>query len=142
MNATVFTAVLFADSDRWESLFRGLSNGFQDRGYPLGTTVPIAIVLAAFIAVVVLLFAIDGRKKKKLGFGSPRTLFISLCKAHKLGLRESWWIWRLGRSQQLRNPALLFVEPHRWQAAEMNSWPESRRRRLTKLRERLFAERG
>ena len=69
----------------------------------------------------------------------PRRLFLQLCQTHKLGWRESWLLWRLARSQGLKKPAVIFLEPERLNAPHVPASFARFQKQLGRLRRHLFA---
>jgi len=140
MTCLPYARMLLAEQSRWENLSQGLSSEFRERQVTAGDVV-IALLILAGIAVAVWflsrLLPLGGQRRAR---SSPGRLFLSLCTAHRLRWREYWWLWRLARSQRLRDPARLFLEPERWEAAGLSPALRVHASQLTRLRERLFAE--
>ncbi len=70
---------------------------------------------------------------------SPVRLFLSLCRAHHLGWTEAWLLWRLARSQRLRDPARVFLEPERFAGAHLSRPLRRHAGRLDMVQKKLFA---
>ncbi len=74
----------------------------------------LAIAVLVFVALVAFLFFLSkifSPREKPRGVNSPLRLFWTLCQAHGLKLSQCWLLWRVAREHQLKDPALLFVEP-------------------------------
>ncbi len=72
----------------------------------------------------------------------PWGLFASLCWAHRLGWREVWLLWRLARRGRPGEPALVFLDPGRFEPGGLPPPLRGHRAKLESLRERLFAGLG
>ncbi|MBN2578089.1 MAG: hypothetical protein JXB10_03780 [Pirellulales bacterium] len=96
------------------------------------------VILAALggVAVLLLLFSWIMHRRQR-GY-RPGELFLSLCRAHRLGWKQCWWLWQLARQQQLTDPGRLFLEPERFEASRIPVALLPRKRHLQELRERLF----
>jgi hypothetical protein len=70
---------------------------------------------------------------------SPRRLFFELCRAHELKFADRWLLWRVARWQRLTQPAKLFVEPERFDAANLSRKLLAKNDQLVQLRDKLFA---
>ena len=75
------------------------------------------------------------------GYRKPSAgrLFLSLCRAHHLGWTDAWLLWRLARSQRLRHPARVFLEPQRFAGAHLSRPLRRHAGRLDEMRKKLFA---
>ncbi len=69
---------------------------------------------------------------------SPKALFVELCRAHQLDRASRRLLWQFARSQQLAQPAQLFVEPDRFQLERLPAKWRKRPADLVALREKLF----
>jgi hypothetical protein len=128
--------LLFADQDRMEDVYRGFRS--TQSGVGLHEVV-IGLLLIGGISVLLVLFSwILHWQQRRRHYSSPRELFLSLCRAHRLRWKECWWLWQLARQQHLEDPGRLFLEPERFDASRI---PPSLRRRQSefdRLREQLF----
>jgi hypothetical protein len=70
---------------------------------------------------------------------NARTLFLALCRAHRLRWSEAWLLWRVARDQQLTDPARLFLEPNRLDPAKVDPVLRRRSAELEAISQRLFA---
>ncbi len=71
----------------------------------------VVLVFAGLAAFLFFLAKIFSPPEKPRGVNSPLRLFWALCRAHELKLAQCWLLWRVARNHQLKDPALLFVEP-------------------------------
>lgn len=71
---------------------------------------------------------------------NPGALFRALCRAHQLGRFDRSLLKQLARAHQLEQPALLFVEPARFDTEALGEAFRRQRDRIAGLRARLFAE--
>lgn len=136
MNRLLCHGILLAQRGRLDSL----SSGFRGRRARFDTQ-DIVTVLMVLAGIAVAIFAISyflGLQEQRQGRASPLRLFLALCKAHRLRWSESWLLWRVARSQRLRDPARLFLEPQRLQAANLDRSFQKRQAKLIEIRNRLF----
>jgi hypothetical protein len=70
---------------------------------------------------------------------SPWRLFVDLCSAHKLSLRQRRMLKQLARHHRLEQPAMLFVEPTWYSAEKVGQQWNRQFEDLDHLRQRLFA---
>jgi hypothetical protein len=140
MNTLPIVCVLLAEGSRWDDLSKGFSSGFRDREITAGDLIVGLLVLAVIVVVVWLLYSILnlGTKKKRRNW--PKALFLNLCRAHRLGWRECWLLWRLARHQRLSEPARLFLESQRWNPVNFSPALLSKQQQFTRLQGQLFAE--
>jgi len=140
MTCLSYARMLLAEQSRWENLSHGLSSEFRERQVTASDVAIALLILTGIVAALWFLSRLLPLGGQRRGRSSPGRLFLSLCKAHRLRWREYWWLWRLARSQRLRDPARLFLEPERWQTAGLSPALRARAQQLTRLRERLFTE--
>ncbi len=136
MNRLLCHGILLAQEGRLESF----SKGFSGRRTRFDAQ-DVVIVLMVLAGIAVAIFAISyflGLQEQRPGRASPLRLFLTLCKAHRLRWSESWLLWRVARSQRLRDPARLFLEPQRLQAANLDRSLKKRQAKLIEIRNRLF----
>ncbi len=136
MNHLLYHGILLAQENRLDSMSRRFrSHRTRIDG---GDVVIGLLVLAGIVAVVWLLSYVMKLQDKGRGFSSPFGLFLNLCKAHGLPWRQRWLLWRLARSQRLRDPARLFLEQERYEPAHLPPSLRTRAAELKRLSERLF----
>jgi hypothetical protein len=132
-----FLPVLIAQADRW----REMGRDFRVDHTKLDPSLIIAslIVLVAVILFLVFLHRLMNRREGRRLYNSPKQLFKSLCRLHELTSAERRTLLNLGRSQEVPQPASLFLAPERFIAALQSPAWQSQRRQLERLRGKLFA---
>jgi hypothetical protein len=124
----------------WDRFSQGLSDEFRHRQLTLAhVLLGAAVLLGVIIAASAISSVLKSRDPYRI-VNSPLRLFWELCRAHKLRWRECWWLWRLARAERLRDPARLFLEPERFDPAQLGPALARRQRELTSIRNRLFAD--
>ena len=114
MNHLLNQSLLFAQRSRLD----GIANNFRGRaaGIDRSDIANGVLVLAIIVLVVWLLSYMLSTQERRKPFSSPLMLFLSLCRAHRLNWRERWLLWRVARSQRLRDAARIFIEPARFES--------------------------
>jgi hypothetical protein len=140
MSCTLHPPILLAEQSRWENLSSSLSSGLRGHQIDVGDVVAALLILACVVGVVWLVSRFLPVLGRRGAYAGPTRLFLSLCRAHRLQWREAWWLWQLARFQRLRDPARLFLEPQRWDAASLSPSLLARQRQLIRVRDRVFAE--
>lgn len=93
-----------------------------------------------FIFVVFVLGSWQSRgPARSRACNSPTRLFWSLCRAHGLPWRDRLVLWQISRCQRMADPARLFLEPQRFEAANLNTSLRQQSERIKRLGQRLFA---
>lgn len=129
---------LLADTNRFQSMGRQFRRG--------GSTLDLGQFLV-WMAVVVLLVAaaciIAQRlaRRQQPGYCSSRRLFLDLCRAHGLDQKKRSLLRELARYQRLQQPARLFLEPDRFEAANLGSSLASRSGEIQRVRDTVFGMR-
>ncbi len=132
-------APLFGDSR-----LNKITGGFQARDTEVDTA-QIVIGLAVLITLIVVLWFISRAMERRARGGhydSSLRLFLSLAKAHDLSWSDRWLLWRLAGCQQLKEPARLFLEPERFDTAELPDSLLVKRDRLSMIAKRVFAQKS
>ena len=99
------------------------------------------LAVAAFGGLALLLLVLAKlfpAKEKARAINSPLRLFWSLCRAHRLRLSQRWLLWRIAREYELKDPALLFVEPELFDVDMLDAGLAGRAAAIKSLHERLF----
>ena len=127
---------LLADQSKFHNLgnrFRRGTNGFDagDLVVILGIFAILALVTWIMIQCAVL---INNRKRN-----SPIAMFFTLCQAHRIEWISRWLLWKLAQAHQLQQPAQLFIDPRLFDPKLLVRLPPDHRRRLEKVRDRIFA---
>ena len=135
MNAWFQHGILLAQKSRIESLRRG----FEGRRIGSDDVLKGMLLLTAITALILLLTYALNLQERRRNYSSPLGLFLALCKAHRLRWSERWLLWRVARSQRLRDPARLFLEPERFAPAQLGPSFRLRTGQLKHLYGRLYA---
>jgi hypothetical protein len=129
-------SLLLAAHDRMQGLFhafRSTQNQFDGDDIFYGLLILFAVVCPLiFISIWVY------RRRRRQASTSPRALFFSLCRAHRLKWSEYLLLWRLGQSQHLADPARLFVEPERFDISRLPVALRLKAEKLKNIHARLF----
>lgn len=115
----------------------GLRGGRAE--FDSGTLLTLALSLAAIVLVLWFTSYCSGGRRRTTAYHSPGRLFLTLCRAHRLGWRDVWLLWRLARWYELEDPARLFLEPERFDPSTLSRRLTRQAARLRLLRSRLFA---
>ena len=135
MNAWFQYGILLAQKSRLE----GLRRGFEGRRINSGDLLNGLLLVTAVTVLILLLTYLLNLQERRRNYSSPLRLFLALCKAHRLPWSERWLLWRVSRSQGLRDPARMFLEPERFAPAQLGPSFRLRAARLKHLYERLYA---
>jgi hypothetical protein len=137
VNALAARCLLLAvDLDRLFQLTRGL----QSR--PDETREKLLWLTGLATGLVLLLWAASRwaqRSEQVRTYTHPGRLFHDLCRAHGLDAHSRRLLRRLASHARLAQPALLFVEPQRFDPAALPPSLAAEQARLEQLRARLFA---
>jgi hypothetical protein len=136
MHRLLYRALLLAQGGGLEDFARGLK-GRRFRFDTENIASALLIVAGMAIAVWILSYLLRLQERRR-GYASPLRLFLSLCKAHRLRWSQRWLLWRVARAEQLRDPACLFLEPERLEAAHLGPAFAGRQPQLNQIRHRLF----
>lgn len=97
--------------------------------------------IAAILAVAVLLYFVNrwhNRHSGKQSYNSSSAMFRELCKAHSLDRKTRQLLKRIAQWQRLTQPARLFLEPERFEPANLSPELERYLAELFELRAKLF----
>jgi hypothetical protein len=120
---------------------RKMSEGFRSVGYS-DKAWETMIVAGVIIAICVTLFLIGRyfrRFERLKSYDSPPELFRELCRVHKLDWSTRRLLKRLAAEWEMTSPALLFIEPERFNVSRLPMEWHEETTRLEQLREQLFA---
>ena len=136
MSELVFDGLLLAQVDPVERL----ANAFRERQVRMdsGDVVIAVLLLLGLVVALWLLSRLPSRRTRGASPSRPLVLLLSLCRAHKLAWSECWLLWRVARHHGLDDPARLFVEPERFDPAEVGPVLRLRAEELGALGRRLF----
>ncbi len=96
----------------------------------------VVAAISVFLWLLSRYFQRDGGQQPHRG---PRRLFLQLCREHQLSVSECWLLWRLAKANQLRQPAVVFVDASQFDVASLPKRFQREQQRLGRLRDRLFA---
>ena len=98
------------------------------------------LVFASFVGLLILLFKFFSPPEKPRGVNSPLRLFWDLCRAHKLKLSQRWLLWRISRELEMKDPALLFIEPELIDPDLIGKAFADKKADIQSLHDRLFGD--
>ena len=127
---------VLADATRWRSMgsrLRGSRARFDTGDLLLGL-----LLLVAVLAGVLVLSRLVARQERHRRHNNPRSLFRGLCRAHGLDRPSRRLLAQLARSGRLAHPAVLFLEPHRFEAHALGPNLRAKQADLEALRDRIF----
>jgi hypothetical protein len=130
--------VVVEEEDRMQELLRGLRNSATKSAVDDAIYGLLMLIIAALL--ILLLAVLVNMRQRASGRDSPKALFLSLCRAHRLKWRERWLLWRLARLGHIKDPARLFLEPHRFRSTRLPTALRGRAAELRTIRDRLFSE--
>ncbi|HEV2968774.1 MAG TPA: hypothetical protein VGY55_02220 [Pirellulales bacterium] len=128
---------LLAESEQWREMGRDfrVDHTKLDPGLIFASI----IVLVTVIAFLWFLHRLMNRREGRRLYNSPKKLFRSLCNLHELTRAERRMLARLASTDQLPQPAGVFLDPDRFDVAITLPAFRSQRTQLEQLRTKLFA---
>jgi hypothetical protein len=135
---TLTRAIVWAEFDVLESLSRGFRP--ENKSLSMGHLLLVGACVAAVTVLVWALSRYIGQFDPRRRVSSPRALFAQLCQAHSLAWPERQLLRRLAREQELDMPAMLFIEPERFEPSRWSRAMRARGRELEQIRRRLFGK--
>ena len=135
MNAMLMRIILLARTNMFESLRK---HSQQSNQMDIGD---LWLALAAFGGFVVLLCVLAKlfpSNEKTQTINSPLRLFWALCRVHRIKLSQRWLLWRIARDYELKDPALLFVEPELLDVDMLGKGFAGKAAAINSLHEQLF----
>jgi hypothetical protein len=122
----------------WTPLLADAVHGRTPAGQQQGVLLGFVLIAALLVGLwaVLQVSALRGRRGS---YNSPRRLFRSLCRAHRLSWSQRWLLGRLARAHGLAHPAQLFVDPEYFDEPRLAAGLRPKAQRLRQLRDRLFA---
>jgi hypothetical protein len=136
--AKIDSTLLLANQSRMQDLFCFVKANKSDSG--MSSAIYGLIILTAIVAVLFLLSIAIKWVRQNHKQASPLSLFLSLCRAHKLKYSEYWLLWQVAKFQHLTDPARLFLEPERFDGSRLSQALKPQTEQLKFLRNRLFAD--
>jgi hypothetical protein len=119
---------------------RSMSEGFRSVGFD-DKAFETLVVAGALIAVCLTLLLVGRFFRRFEGlksYDSPPELFRELCRVHRLDWSSRRLLRRLAAEWEMTSPALLFVEPERFNAARLPEDWQQHAQHLERLRQKLF----
>jgi hypothetical protein len=137
MTATLGFPMLLAEAEQWREMGRDfrVDHTKLDPGLIFASIVVLVTVVGFLWFLHRLMNCREGRRL----YNSPKQLFRSLCNLHELTRSERRILSHLARVDQLPQPACVFLEPDRFDAAMKAPAFQSQRKQLEQLRAKLFA---
>ena len=128
--------MLLAQSSR----LRALGSGVRGRRaqFDSGDLFTMVVVLAVFVVGLVVHSKLMSRQERRRSFTSPGELFRALVKAHGLDRSSRRLLRQIASYQRLAEPARLFLEPERFEPANLSVPLRARAAVVAALRDRLF----
>lgn len=120
---------------------RSMSEGFRSVGYS-DKAWETMIVAGVIVGICLSLFLIGRyyrRFERLKTYDSRPELFRELCRLHQLDWSSRRLLKRLAAEWEMTSPALLFVEPERFNVARLPMEWHEETDRLEQLRTKLFA---
>ena len=111
--------------------FRAADEEFHWSSVVLVVAIIVAICFAVWLGVR---YATDGERR---GYRNPRRLFQELCAAHELDRHSRALLMRLAAAHTVA-PAVLFLNPERFDATQLDAAWLSQRSELERLRDTIF----
>lgn len=119
---------------------RSMSEGFRSIGY--GDKAYETMVVAGIIIGICVTLLLVGRYYRRFErmktYNSPPELFRELCRVHQLDWSSRRLLRRLAAEWEMTSPALLFVEPERFNVSRLPMEWHEETDRLERLRTKLF----
>lgn len=140
MRFSDFLPPLLADQHAIRNIARGMQS--RQAQVDVGDLTTALLIFCLFFVSVWGISRLVSRKERAASCLDPRALFRALCRAHQLRRSECQLLRQLAHAHALNQPALLFVEPDRFDAAELGEAWHKQRERLAELRSRLFVGLG
>ena len=119
-----------------------MGSGLRGRGARIdtGDAVTVAVVFIVLILGTVILSRFLARREDGRSFSSPGALFRALMKAHGIDRSGRRLLRRMARWHRLSQPGQLFVDPARFDLANLSPRLQKDGPAITALRNRLFAQ--
>lgn len=128
---------LLGQNSSFQSMARGMrsrSSGMDSTDVLIGVAILVGVALGA-----ALLYVLVNRGDQTRRCNNPKKLFRSLCNAHQLDRTCCKVLRQMAAHQRLSQPARLFLEPERFDAANLSSALQSHDEQINELRAKLFA---
>lgn len=119
---------------------RGFSEGFRSRS--IEDNAVSTLIVTGVLMVICIGLMLAGRYARRFeslkSYDNSPELFRELCRAHALNWSSRRLLKRLAAEWDLSSPALLFVEPERFNTSRLPAEWRENAARLEQLRKQLF----
>jgi hypothetical protein len=117
-----------------------MSEGFRSRSMEDNAFEVLAVTgVLIVVCLTLLLIGRHFRRFERLkSYDSPPELFRELCRVHRLDWSSRRLLRRLAAEWEMTSPALLFIEPERFNAARLPDDWQPHAPKLERLRQQLF----
>jgi hypothetical protein len=136
MNVYLNQLAMFARTRDLRSMSEGFrSVGYEDKAFE--TLIATGIIVG--ISLTLILIGRYFRRFERLkSYDSAPELFRELCRLHRLDWSSRRLLRRLAAEWEMTSPALLFIEPERFNAARLPVEWQEKSQDLERIRQRLF----
>jgi hypothetical protein len=138
MFSCIETPILFAAGDRTERMMEAFRAVHGD--YVLNQSWSGLFIGLASLSIAVLIVMVLKRYWRRWIASSPRSLFMELCRAQRLTWPQIRLLWRLAQSQNLKDPASLFLTPECFEIGRLTVEMRPHAEELQRLKALLFIE--
>lgn len=137
MNGILNFAWLLADRSRWERLGDAFTE--ENARLTMNELLALAGIGVAGLVLIVVLMVLARRQDEQRPYHDPERLFRQLCRLHRLTRKDRQLVRNLAGECGLELPSLMFVQPERFETAELVEQDVNRQDRIRRLRGQLFA---
>jgi hypothetical protein len=119
---------------------RSMSEGFRSVGFDdkAWETLIVGGIILAIAVTLILIGRYVRRFERMKSYNSPPELFRELCRLHRLDWSSRHLLKRLAAEWEMTSPALLFIEPERFNVARLPEEWQDKTPQLEQLRHKLF----
>ena len=119
---------------------RSMSEGFRSVGFDdkAWETLIVGGIIVGISLALILIGRHFRRFERMKTYNSPPELFRELCRLHRLDWSRRRLLKRLAAEWEMTSPALLFIEPERFNAARLPAEWQEKAEQLEQLRHQLF----
>jgi len=119
---------------------RSMSEGFRSVGFDdkAWETLIVGGIILAISLTLILIGRHFRRFERMKSYNNTPELFRELCRLHRLDWSSRRLLKRLAAEWEMTSPALLFIEPERFNAARLPADWQEQSAQLERLRHQLF----
>jgi hypothetical protein len=132
------TLILVADGSRTQQVIQSFRSAKNDEAMN-GTWLSLMVAAGGLAVLTLLAMLVRGHWRRRMS-SSPRGLFNELCRAQRLKWAHRRLLWRLAQSQNLTDPAMLFLTPECFTIGRLTAEMRPHAEILSKICGRIFAE--